>query len=233
MRKHWHAPAFLAVQFLFALVSTLEVWASEPARPDAICDQAAIVVANETGVPHNVLLAITRTETARYGAPWPWTVNMGGDGHWFETRSAALQFVERRRAGGVSNFDVGCFQINFRWHGQHFSSVDAMFDPLENARYAADFLTELYSEFGSWDSAVGAYHSRTERHAARYLRIYHGYLETLGAHPDVPHPGPASGSQEFAETNPFPLFQTGGQTTLGSLVPNNSSIAAPLLRAQP
>jgi soluble lytic murein transglycosylase-like protein len=64
-------------------------------------------------------------------------------------------------ARGARSYDVGCFQINYRWHGQHFASLDQMFDPDANAAYAARFLSELYAEFGDWSRAAGAYHSRT------------------------------------------------------------------------
>ena len=50
-------------------------------------------------------------------------------------------------------------QINYRWHGRAFPSLDAMFDPEYTATYAAQFLRTLYEERGSWSAAAGAYHS--------------------------------------------------------------------------
>lgn len=151
------------------------------ARPEiaAICDQAAVRISQESGVPLDVLRSISLTETGRRkdGAfrPWPWTVNMEGAGKWFDTRDEAQAYVDRHFARGARSFDVGCFQINYRWHGRAFSSVEEMFDPLANARYAARFLTELYDEFGDWSRAAGAYHSRTpalaRKYAARFDRI--------------------------------------------------------------
>ena len=222
-----------------ALLGVVTLWMMIPGRsaanaPDqnwnTVCDTAALSAARTIGVPENVLLAITRTETARYGTPWPWTVNMEGDGHWFDSREAALTFVDGQTARGATSFDVGCFQINFRWHGEHFNSISAMFEPLENARYAARFLTELYQELGSWDAAVGAYHSRTERYAARYLRIYHGHLERLGGQPDMPPPQVAATAQP---ENRFPLLQEGGATALGSLVPSNAGSGQSLFAGRP
>ena len=231
MRRAW--PVILFVVALLSPIET-ETQASAPDQGyNTICDAAALRISRESGVPENVLLAITRTETARYGTPWPWTVNMEGEGRWFDTREAALAFAVRRHAEGATSFDIGCFQINFRWHGEHFPSIEAMFEPDANARYAARFLTELYEELGSWDAAVGAYHSRTERYAARYLRIYHGHLEDLGGRPDMPAPGPGTGAATGPSENRFPLLQAGGATALGSLVPSNSSTSQPLLGARP
>ncbi len=153
--------------------------ASPAAADPRLCLAAADVAADRHGVPRAVLRALTRTETGRTrdGAlqPWPWTVNMEGKGFWFDTRAEALSFAEAEQARGARSFDIGCFQVNHRWHGEHFASVDAMFDPATNADYAASFLRELFAETGVWDRAAGFYHSRTpehfERYAARFARI--------------------------------------------------------------
>ena len=124
-----------------------------------ICDRAAIQASEESGVPLDVLRAITLTETGRKSAegflPWPWTINMEGVGKWFESRKEARAYVDRHFARGARSFDVGCFQINYRWHHQGFTSLEQMFEPLANARYAAKFLTELHGEFGNWSKAAG------------------------------------------------------------------------------
>lgn len=145
----------------------------------ALCLAAADAAAEAEGIPPAVLRALTRTETGRSRGgklqPWPWTVNMEGAGHWFDSRAEALAYVEREQARGARSFDVGCFQINHRWHGQHFASVDAMFDPAVNAAYAARFVRELYDETGDWSRAAGYFHSRTpqfyERYRSRFDRL--------------------------------------------------------------
>ena len=145
----------------------------DPQRISAICDHAASRAAAESNVPIDVLRAITRTETGRGGKsglePWPWTVNMEGAGKWFETEAEAKAYVEAHFQRGARSFDVGCFQINYRWHHQAFESLNDMFDPMTNARYAAKFLQDLYKEFGSWTKAAGAFHSRTPKYADRYV----------------------------------------------------------------
>ncbi|MFV0474980.1 MAG: lytic transglycosylase domain-containing protein, partial [Pikeienuella sp.] len=136
-----------ALGVLFILLAAPFAAASQraPEEVAAICDAAA--GAAPGGVPAASLRALTRTETGRRvgGAllPWPWTVNMEGEGFWFDTREEALAFVRARHAAGARSFDMGCFQINFRWHGEAFDSLDAMFEPSLNAAYAARFLNEL------------------------------------------------------------------------------------------
>ncbi|MBF9035258.1 transglycosylase SLT domain-containing protein [Rhodobacterales bacterium HKCCE2091] len=194
----------------------------------ALCDQAAAQAAAESDVPLQVLLAIARTETARNGGPWPWTVNMEGAGRWFDTRAEAESFAEARHAGGARSFDIGCFQINHRWHGRHFASIRAMFDPLANARYAARFLGQLFGETGSWDAAVGAYHSRTRLHASRYLQVYHRHLANLQVDPP-PAPRQVAGPR----INGFPLLQAGTSSAPGSLVPAGAGTGRPLFGPRP
>lgn len=205
---------------------------------DQTCDQVAHQAAVESGVPVSVLQAITRTETGRRrnGAtrPWPWTVNMEGTGRWFDEPSEALQYVNENFQRGARSFDVGCFQINYRWHGQHFSSIEEMFDPLANARYAARYLSELYSEKGNWDDAAGAYHSRTPRYANRYKARFRQFREAVMRNAPALTPAPPETSLATVEPvqprprqNLYPLLQpVSGTRGHGSLVALRSSGSA-------
>ena len=136
------------------------------------CADAAAIAAAEAGVPEPWLQAIALVESGRpqngRRAAWPWAVNDHGAGHWFASRREAVRHVERQLAAGRTSIDVGCFQVNWRWHGPAFPSVTAAFDPLTNARYAARFLANLQAEVGSWPLAVGRYHSATPRLGRAY-----------------------------------------------------------------
>lgn len=203
------------------------------------CDMVARIASNETGVPVEVLLAITRTETGRKAktglAPWPWTVNMEGKGVWFETRQKALSYAEKHFDGGARSFDVGCFQLNYRWHGQHFKDIAQMFEPIENARYAAEFLSRLYAETNSWDDAAAAYHSRTPEYADKYKKRYKRILANLPDPANIPTRRivPLKTATKTVATmhkNGFPLLQKGRKAAaLGSLVPLTTGAARPLL----
>lgn len=202
--------------------------------PSALCDAAAIRAARESAVPLAVLRAITRTETGRRrdGAlrPWPWTVNMEGRGRWFDSRAEMLSYARRHRTRGARSFDMGCFQINYKWHGGAFASLESMADPLTTARYAARFLADLHAELGSWPRAAGAYHSRTPAYAHRYRRRFERIFATLG---DVPHGAPATANvpPEVGPEQGFPLFRgTGGPASgTGSLFPRDAPAGRALL----
>lgn len=192
----------------------LTLAASDPAD---ICDRAARRAAAETNVPLDVLRAVTRTETGRgqqnQMKPWPWTVNMEGRGVWFDTEDQARLYVFRHFRDGSRSFDIGCFQINYKWHGHAFSSIEEMFDPDANAAYAAGFLRELYAEKGDWTAAVGAYHSRTHEYAARYLDRYAEVYEALG---------PDTSASSLFRGGPAPLISGRSvQERTGSLVPRS------------
>lgn len=144
------------------------------------CDAAAEVASTQHGVPLNLMRAITRVETARQDRPDPWAVNVADQGFRFESGHSARTFVEALVRGGKDSVDIGCFQINYRWHGQHFASVGQMFLPNANADYAARFLKELHAETGNWLLAAGRYHSQTERHAKLYRAKVAKVLKRLG-----------------------------------------------------
>lgn len=158
--------------------------AGGPAAASDICFRAADQAAARHNVPADVMRAITLTETGRRqdGAltPWPWTVNMEGAGHWFDTRAEAMAFVEQHHARGARSYDVGCFQINWRWHSEHFEGLAQMFDPAANADYAARYLTEHFTALGDWSRAAGRYHSGTPEFATRYAARFDQIRAGLG-----------------------------------------------------
>lgn len=212
----------MASMALFFRVMPTVAFASAAQDPPALCARAAQTAANETGVPLNVLLAITLTETGRKTdaglQPWPWAINQAGTGHWFSTPDEAVQFAEDQLDLGLRNFDVGCFQVNHRWHSKGFTSTIDMLDPTSNALYAARFLAGLYSEHGDWSLAAAAYHSRTPEYADKYRAKFETILAGLT---DQIQPVDAEATVA-PRPNRFPLLQAGLRGSSASLVPLRS-----------
>lgn len=174
----------LCLLAVLVTVPTFATASASPAAVMAICRNAAIQAADRHGVPREVLVAITLVETGTnrggsYGA-WPWTVNVAGKGFWLESRAAALLQAQRALSRGQPSFDVGCFQLNYKWHGEHFASIDHMFEPGPSGDYAARFLKSLHAETGDWIKAAGFYHSRTKRHAERYRALVAKSVRRMG-----------------------------------------------------
>ncbi len=140
--------------------------------PSDLCERAIVNGARRGGVPVEVLHAVALNETGRKAEghlrAWPWAINREGKGYWFKSYEEALAFAKASLAEGRTSFDVGCVQINYRWHGRAFPSIEAMFDPEWTATYAAQFLRTLYEERGDWSAAAGAYHSLTPELARKY-----------------------------------------------------------------
>lgn len=180
--------------------------------PSALCIDAARAAAQATGVPERVLLAVTLVETGRDARPWPWTVNVGGEGHWFDTASEAEAHARSMLDRGLTNVDLGCFQLNLRWHSKGFASLADMLDPAANATYAAGFLAENFARTGDWAAAAAAYHSQTPEHAERYRANFgtaYAALDSGDIAPEDPEP----------RENRFPLLLAGARGMNGSLVP--------------
>ena len=208
---------------LAALVLTLFSGPALPSQPPPdLCLDAARDASAETGVPYDVLMAIALTETGqqRDGVmePWPWAVHHAGKGHWFDTKAEAVSLAETALQSGATNIDLGCFQLNIRWHAGAFRSAEDMLEPANNARYAAQFLSDLYQESGDWTLAAGTYHSRDPENAEVYRLKFETMLAGLQqgvADPGGLTPAVAAGPRD----NRFPLLQTGAPGSIGSLVP--------------
>lgn len=198
---------FVFICFAVALSLNVASARSQQLNPQLVaqCHKAIARASQKTGVPQEIMLAISLTETGKNigGSvnPWPWTVNMEGAGLWFETRAEALAYVTSHFQRGARSFDVGCFQINYKWHHQHFSSIAQMFDPEINAMYAAKYLTELFQETGSWLKAAGYYHSRTPEYAGRYSERFSRHLANLTGQSAPVFEGHGSEPLTVAETS--------------------------------
>jgi hypothetical protein len=143
----------------------------------AIQCRAAIRAAEQAfGVPDQLLAAIGRVESGRRDpatgqiGPWPWTINAEGQGYVFDTKAQAIAAVMALQAQNVRSIDVGCLQVNLMYHPEAFASLDAAFDPVTNATYAARFLTQLYGQTNDWNKAAANYHSATPEIGADYQR---------------------------------------------------------------
>lgn len=148
-----------------------EPW-EEPTDDAGICLRAILEAQERHGIPGNLLLGIglqeAGTRSAGWLTVWPWSVNAAGEGRMFETREAAMTWVRERQAAGIQSIDVGCMQINLRWHPDAFETLAEGFDPQLSADYAARFLRDLRERTGNWETAAGSYHSFTPERRAIY-----------------------------------------------------------------
>ena len=167
--------------FAFLIVCigiTPNVWAR-----DIDCEALAENAEIQYAIPSGIMQGIARVESGRVGLDgkrrsWPWTVNDGVEGLFFEDQDSAVEFVEVSYANGENSVDVGCMQINTKWHKDNFHNFAEMFDPDINVAYAASFLIILRDRHGSWDQAIRHYHSNDPRKNERYLRKVHDVMQS-------------------------------------------------------
>lgn len=123
------------------------------------CEPEILRAADRYGIPVGILYAVGLTETGKKGTLQPNAMNIEGKAVFPATRSEALATFRKARGEGKRLIDVGCMQINHRYHADAFGSVEEMFDPHRNVDYAARFLTWLKSRHDTWSMAVARYHA--------------------------------------------------------------------------
>ena len=166
---------FLALSLLLAAWTGVSR-AQGPSGLGILCQEATATAERSTGVPNQLLGAISRVETGRYDPAaggvraWPWTINAQGMGHFYDTKEEAVAAARAFQAQGIRSIDVGCMQINLMYHPDGFASLEQAFDPGANTLFAARFLTDLFHQAGSWPHAAAAYHSQTPDLGVDYQR---------------------------------------------------------------
>lgn len=180
------------------------------AGDDDLCLTAAARASVATGVPEPLLQAIAIVESRQSGSAWPWTLNVDGDGSWYPDRPQA-EAAARAAVDAGKQPDIGCFQINTRWHGAAFPTVEAMFEPDANALYAAQFLLDLHHRHGNWPDAIAAYHSADEDRGAAYLARVAMVMADAAE--------PTEAQPQHQRQNGFPLLMAGDPASVGSVVP--------------
>src|SRR5450432_2902043 len=94
---------------------------SEEQQSD-LCSSALLKAEQQYGTPPGLLNSIAKAESGRQiqGAttlqPWPWTLNVDGQGLFFATKEQAVAGVLKALTHGSSFTDVGCMQVDLQFH---------------------------------------------------------------------------------------------------------------------
>jgi soluble lytic murein transglycosylase-like protein len=148
---------------LLALLSASGLVAStsdaSASTTDGMCEKEIQAAARKYGIPEGILYSVGLTETGRKGSLYPFAMNIEGKPFFPASENAALQLFAQAHQSGAKLIDIGCMQINQYFHGENFSSVEAMFDPHSNVEYAAKFLSVLHDKHDTWTMAVARYHA--------------------------------------------------------------------------
>jgi hypothetical protein len=139
------------------------------------CEYIINKIESLTEIPKGLLLGIGKTEAGRVSSSkelvvWPWTVNHAGKSLFFDNKKQMSNYVLKHFLKGDNNLDVGCMQINLKWHKQNFKKVSDMFSIEPNISYAASFLLQLKNKYNTWDEAIKHYHSSDPIKNKPYLK---------------------------------------------------------------
>ena len=137
------------------------------------CRQLTQKIESKFSVPKKLLSSISLIESGRSTngilRPWPWTLNVSGKPYYFKSKNKMMIFLRSKISLGISNIDIGCMQINYKYHFQNFKNLEEMVDPYFNVKYAAIFLTKLFDRHKSWNKAISFYHSSNPKRMKNYL----------------------------------------------------------------
>lgn len=141
-------------------ITTLPIPIAHAIEPPPPAYQLA---AYSEGVPSTVLYAVALQESgvrlASGTRPWPWTLNVAGEGHFFRDRHSACSALTLAIASvGAKRVDVGIGQINLGWNGLHFANPCDALDPYQNLQVTARLLRTHFESTGDWVAAAGRYH---------------------------------------------------------------------------
>ncbi|MAT91222.1 MAG: lytic transglycosylase [Halioglobus sp.] len=134
-------------------------------------------VASEYGLPPALLYSVALTESGQSSLsegqfrPWPWALNIDGEGHYFSSRQLAWHALQAALTE-ASSVDVGLMQISWRYHRASLGSSWQALDPYHNLRVAAAILRDCFVGHTHWIQSAGCYHApndpaRADRYGQR------------------------------------------------------------------
>ena len=162
---------FIFISFFLFIIK--DTYAATP-KKNKSCEKVIETIEDLTDIPKNLLLSIGKSESGRIlknnkHVIWPWTVNHAGKSLFFDTKNQMQKYVLKYVKIQDYNLDVGCMQINLKWHKNNFKKISDMFAVEPNVSYAASFLLQLKNKHGSWDKAIKHYHSSDPKKNKPYL----------------------------------------------------------------
>ena len=158
LKKLFNITLIITAYILFMLKSSFAL------EIKSKCKDVIRNIENITDIPSGLLLGIGKAESGRIlknneMVIWPWTINHAGKSLFFDNKIQMKSYLLKHIEKGDNNLDVGCMQINLKWHKQNFKDIKDMLAIEPNISYAASFLIQLKNKHGSWKKAIKHYHS--------------------------------------------------------------------------
>ena len=162
---------------IFCFMQVLMLNASSNSTSDSVyCLNAVRYFEKKYKIPKNFLYLISLVESGKWDEnskrlqPWPWAANISGKSKFFKNKREMVMFLKKYIANGQESIDVGCTQINYKYHKQHFDNIEQMITPYYNVGYSAYYLSQNFSKTGNWNEAIALHHSKNPNHNGRYIK---------------------------------------------------------------
>lgn len=133
-------------------------------------------VARAMGVPPGLLYAVALTESGQSVLsggefrPWPWALNIDGQGHFYPTRQHAWEALQVALTRYQTSVDIGLMQISWRYHQRSLGSTWQALDPYHNLQVAAAILRACFAQHSAWLPSAGCYHAPHDAERAQRYR---------------------------------------------------------------
>ncbi len=134
------------------------------------------LVAADYGIPVQLFYAVALAESGKTiestkrRRPWPWTLNIAGEGRYFRTRWQAWRALDQSLRSGQDSVDIGLMQVNWRFHQDRLGNSWLALEPHTNLTVGAEILKRCYAERRDWWASVGCYHAPSDSHRAKRYR---------------------------------------------------------------
>ncbi|OZG32436.1 lytic transglycosylase domain-containing protein [Rickettsia endosymbiont of Culicoides newsteadi] len=156
----------LICQAKFTMITIFLLSISVSVHADSQIANLIKTIEYQYAIPSGLLLALANVESNYQ----PYSLNISGKSVISNSVEQAKNIAEQYLQKGKQNIDIGVMQLNYFWHGKNFTSIAEMLTPKKNIHYAAQLLTGLYKQHGSWHKAVRYYHSRNPKYHRQYSR---------------------------------------------------------------
>ena len=140
-------------------------------------------IAAEHEIPLQLFYAVALAESGKTiestnrRRPWPWTLNIAGQGVYFSSRWEAWRALDQSLRDGQDSVDIGLMQVNWRFHQASLGNSWLALDPTHNLSVGANILKDCYQSRRDWWASVGCYHApadqlRAQRYRTRVVALW-------------------------------------------------------------
>ena len=158
------------------VVAFLTIVTSAAAQAEEAVPPVYRWIAAEHEIPPQLFYAIALAESSKMiesinrRRPWPWTLNIAGNGLYFKSRWAAWRALDQSLLAGQDSVDIGLMQVNWHYHRASLGSTWLALDPTHNLNVGADILKDCYEKRRDWWASVGCYHAPSDQARAKRYR---------------------------------------------------------------